>query len=231
VKGLFTHLGLFLAALLVVSGIAAIHVSAAGKRLAAGPAHEEPRAAVADHAELAYCTPPFKQVLQRVLSSCGLLSSGGRRSCQPSELQSIASISGADFNALFAPLEDRGAVLLFDKESSDLDDAAKRLLDERWDDRRGARYFLVVARASPTGSARYNQELSHKRANSILFHLQERERDDPEIERRVGLLWLGEEFAQLGTGFCGWTTSRPETRCTTESINRSAFVSWVDCRL
>jgi outer membrane protein OmpA-like peptidoglycan-associated protein len=231
VKGLFTHLGLFVLALLVVTTVAVLHVAAAGKRLAAGPSQEEPRAAVADHAELAYCTPPFKQVLQRVLSSCGLLSAGGRRSCQPSELKNVASITGQDFNALFAPLQDRGAVLLFDKESAELDEGAKRLLDERWDDRRGARYFLVVARASPAGSARYNQELSHKRANSILFHLQERERDDPEIERRVGLLWLGEEFAQLSTDFCGWSTSREGTRCTTESINRSAFASWVDCRL
>jgi len=230
-KGLFTHLALFAAALLVVTAVAIVHVSAAKHRLEAGPSEPAPQAAVADHAELAYCTPPFKQVLQRVLNSCGLLSSGGRRSCAPSELKNVASISGSDFNALFRPLEQRGAVLLFDKESSDLDDAAKRLLDERWDDRRGARYFLVVARASQTGSSHYNQELSHKRANSILFHLQERDRDDTEIERKVGLLWLGEEFAQLSTDFCGWTTSRPSTRCTTESINRSAFVSWVDCRL
>jgi len=230
-KGLLTHLGLFAAALLLVTAIAVLHVSAAGRRLEAGPSVEAPRAAVADHAELAYCTPPFKQVLQRVLNSCGLLSSGGRRSCAPSELRNVASISGSDFNALFRPLEDRGAVLLFDKESSELDDAAKRLLDARWDERRGARYFLVVARASQTGSARYNQELSHKRANSILFHLQERDREDTEIEHKVGMLWLGEEFAQLSTDFCGWTTSRPDKRCTTETVNRSAFVSWVDCRL
>jgi outer membrane protein OmpA-like peptidoglycan-associated protein len=230
-KGLFTHVGLFLLALFAVSGIAAVHVKAAGKRLAAGPTQAPVKAAVADHAELAYCTPPFKAVLQRVLGSCGLLSAGGRRSCQPSELQRVASISGRDFNDLFAPLQQRGSVLLFDRESSDLDDAAKRLLDERFADRRGARYFLVVARASQTGSSRYNQELSHKRANSILFHVQEANPDEPDIEKRVGLLWLGEEFAQLGTGFCDWTTSRPGTRCTADSINRSAFVSWVDCRI
>jgi hypothetical protein len=28
--------------------------------------------AIADHAELAYCTPQFKKVLERVLHSCGL---------------------------------------------------------------------------------------------------------------------------------------------------------------
>jgi hypothetical protein len=45
------------------------------------------------------------------------------------------------------------------------------------------------------------------------------------------LLWLGNEFAQLSTSYCDWTTSRPDEKCDDEAINRSAFVSWVDCRL
>lgn len=229
-KGLAVHMLLFVLALASVSTIAGLHVQAAGKRLRAGGRPEQ-TAATADHAQASYCTPPFMQVLHRVLDSCGLLSAGGRRSCQPGELKNVASISGDDFNALFHPLKDRGGVLLFDKESADLDDAAKALLDKKWQERRGARYFLVVARASQSGSARYNQELSHKRANSILFHVQEREQNDPDVERQLGLLWLGEEYAQLSTELCPWTNSRPEARCTPESINRSAFVSWVDCRL
>ena len=54
--------------------------------------------------------------------------------------------------------------------------------------------------------------------------------NDPELDKKVGLLWLGEEFAQLGKEYCEWTVSRPK-RCDTQGINRSAFVSWVDCQL
>jgi len=44
-------------------------------------------------------------------------------------------------------------------------------------------------------------------------------------------LWLGNEYAQLDKDFCTWSTSRQGEKCDAESINRSAFVSWVDCRL
>ena len=54
---------------------------------------------------------------------------------------------------------------------------------------------------------------------------------DPDLEKQVGLLWLGEEFAQLSKEYCNWTTSRPDKPCNEDAINRSAFVSWVDCRL
>ena len=42
---------------------------------------------------------------------------------------------------------------------------------------------------------------------------------------------LAVEFAQLDKDFCNWETSRTGSKCDEESINRSAFVSWVDCRL
>ena len=105
-----------------------------------------------------------------------------------------------------------------------------KLVEERWLDRRGARYFFVVARASRTGPPDMNRTLSHQRANSIHFFLQEKFKD-PDLEKQVGLLWLGEEFAQLPKEYCNWTTSRPDKPCNEDAINRSAFVSWVDCQL
>ena len=63
-----------------------------------------------------------------------------------------------------------------------------------------------------------------------MFHLNS-VANDPELDKKVGLLWLGNEFAQLSKAYCGWSTSRPNEKCDDEAINRSAFVSWVDCRL
>jgi outer membrane protein OmpA-like peptidoglycan-associated protein len=186
--------------------------------------------AVAEHAEVAYCTPRFKQVLERVLHSCGLATEGTRRGCKPADVKTFASISDDDFNELFTPLKDRGGVVLFDVGKEDLDEEAKKLLADRWADRKGARYFFVVARASKTGSPEKNRALSHRRANSILYYLKEIA-NDPEIEKKVGLLWLGNEFAQLSKEYCTWPNSRAGKKCDDESINRSAFVSWVDCRL
>jgi outer membrane protein OmpA-like peptidoglycan-associated protein len=186
--------------------------------------------AVADDAEAPYCTPAFKQVLERVLNACGLLGTEERRGCQPADVKTFASISDDDFNALFTPLKERGAVLMFDENSDKLDDGAKTLLDERWLDRKGARYFFVVARASKDGTTEGNRALSHKRANSVLFHLHEGSKD-PDLEKEVGMLWLGSEFAQLSNAYCDWPSSRAGKKCTPEAINRSAFASWVDCRL
>jgi len=45
------------------------------------------------------------------------------------------------------------------------------------------------------------------------------------------LLWLGNEYAQLSQEYCQWPRSRDQAECDEEPINRSAFVSWVDCRL
>ncbi len=204
-------------------------VSSANERLTT-PEAEKPKVAIADQSEVAYCTPRFKEVLDRVLHSCGLASDETRRGCKPSDVKTFASISDEDFNELFTPLKDRGAVIQFDEGMDDLDPAAKKLLEDKWFARKGARYFFVVARASKSGTQTKNRALSHRRANSVMFHLKS-VADDPEIDKKVGLLWLGNEFAQLSKEYCGWQTSRPDKKCDDEAVNRSAFVSWVDCRL
>lgn len=194
------------------------------------PKAEKPAVAIADQSEVGYCTPQFKQVLERVLHSCGLSEGETRRGCQPADVKTFASISDEDFNALFTPLKDRGAVVMFDEGEDKLDEKAKKLLEDKWFARKGARYFFVVARASKSGTQAKNRALSHRRANSVMFHLNE-VANDPEIEQKVGLLWLGNEFAQLSKDYCAWPSSRGDVKCDEEAINRSAFVSWVDCRL
>ncbi len=191
---------------------------------------EKPKVAIADQAEVAYCTPRFKEVLERVLHSCGLAQDETRRGCKPADVKTFASISDADFNELFTPLKERGAVILFDEGMQDLDEGAKKMLEDKWFQRKGARYFFVVARASKSGNQAKNRALSHRRANSVMYYLTS-VANDPEIDKKVGLLWLGNEFAQLSKDYCGWPTSRANEKCDEEAINRSAFVSWVDCRL
>jgi outer membrane protein OmpA-like peptidoglycan-associated protein len=206
-------------------------VQAAGERLTTLES-DRPQVVLADQAEAAYCTPEFKHVLERVLHACGLDGGTSRRGCQPADVKSLASISDGDFNALFAPLKERGAVLLFDNAADELDAGAKQLLDERFQDRLGARYFFVVARASKSGNMQKNRALSHRRANSVMFYLQKISGEtEEELNQRVGLLWLGNEYAQLSQEYCEWPRSRAEAECGEEPINRSAFVSWVDCRL
>lgn len=204
-------------------------VGSAKERLVT-PQAEKPKVAVAQAAEVGYCTPEFKKVLERVLHSCGLAGGGDRRGCRPADVRTFASISGEDFNALFTPLKKRGAVIMFDVGKDNLDPAAIKLLDDKWFNRRGARYFFVVARASKTGTVAKNRALSHRRANSILFHLKQVSKD-PDIDKTVGLLWLGNEYAQLSKEYCSWPNSRPDKKCDEDAINRTAFVSWVDCRL
>jgi|GEM_PF-326806 len=223
----FAALGIVLA--LVACGLVARATHAAAARLEETQS-ERPQVAIADQAEVAYCTPEFKLVLERVLHACGLEGANSRHGCQPSDVKSFASISDEDFNALFTPLKDRGAVLLFDNNSEELDAQGKKLLEERFVDRRGARYFFAVARASKSGNQAKNRALSHRRANSVKYHVAEAS-GDPDLDRKLGQLWLGNEFAQLDTQFCDWPSSRPDQKCSAESINRSVFVSWVDCRL
>jgi outer membrane protein OmpA-like peptidoglycan-associated protein len=225
-------LGALLGGIVLVALLISIRssVHAAGERLAT-PEEDRPKVAVADQAEAPYCTPQFKEVLERVLHSCGLVEGQSRRGCKPADVKTFASISDSDFNALFRPLHERGGVVLFDTGMEDLDEGAKKLIDDEWSDRRGARYFLVVARASKTGSADKNQALSHRRANSVLMHIKDSS-GEPDVDRKVGLLWLGSEFAQLDPKeFCEWSNSRSGTKCDDDAINRSAFASWVDCRL
>jgi outer membrane protein OmpA-like peptidoglycan-associated protein len=229
-RAAFVATGAAAAVVLVATGAVAAMVHGAKNRLEHPEDAAQAKVAVADDAEVAYCTPEFKQVLQRVINACGLVGSEQRRGCQPADVKTFASISDDDFNKLFAPLKDRGAVLMFDEGSDVLDDGAAKLLDARWEDRKGARYFFVVARASKDGTVEGNRALSHKRANSVMLHLKEATQD-PDLDKQVGMLWLGSEFAQFDKAYCDWPDSRSDKRCTPEAINRSAFVSWVDCRL
>ncbi len=206
-------------------------VESAATRLRTGVAEKDkPKVAIANDAEAGYCTPAFKTVLERVLHACGLVGAESRRGCQPADVKTLAQISDDDFNALFTPLRSRGAVIMFDDGSEKLDADGQKLIEELWADRRGARYFFVVARASKTGTPDFNRALSHKRANSVLFLLSDKFKD-PDLDKEVGMLWLGNEFAQLGKEYCDWNVSRDKKKCSAEAINRSAFVSWVDCQL
>lgn len=225
VGGIGVAIGLLLLVLITVRS----SVSSARDRLVT-PQADKPKVAIADNSEVAYCTPRFKEVLERVLHSCGLSSGEDRRGCQPADVKQFASISDEDFNELFTPLKDRGGVIMFDTGKEDLDEGAKKLLEERWFARKGARYFFVVARASKSGTQVKNRALSHRRANSVMFHLKEIA-NDPDLDKIVGLMWLGNEFAQLSQDYCKWPVSRTNEKCDEEAINRSAFVSWVDCRL
>jgi len=196
---------------------------------AAEAASDAPTVATAAAADEAYCTPQLRQILRRVLTSCGLIGGSGR-GCQPVEARSVATMSGDDFNALFLPMRERGGIIQFDQASSELDPGDAQLVDRVFADRRGASYFFVVSRASPEGSVETNRELSRARAETVMGHLRETF-DDPELDRQVGLLWLGEEYAQLDPSFCQWQRSGETVRCEPADLNRSAFVAWIDCVL
>jgi outer membrane protein OmpA-like peptidoglycan-associated protein len=189
-----------------------------------------PEVATASASDMNYCTGDLKVILKRVLTSCGLVAGASSRGCQPLQARQVASMSGGDFNALFTPLAERAAIIQFDNDSADLDAASIDLLEKTFSDRRGASYFFVVSRASPTGSVPHNRDLSHRRGNAVLDHIRTKFQD-PDIDQEVGLLWLGEEFAQLDKQFCQWHRSRAGGECSTEELNRSSFIAWIDCRL
>ena len=136
-------------------------------------------------------------------------------------------MNGDDFNTLFVPLSHRASIIQFDASDMALDMGGQALVEQAWSDRRGASFFFVVSRASKDGSKSKNRALSAGRAQAVLEHLRTRFQD-PDIENEVGLLWLGEEYAQLSENFCSWTRSRGE-ECNAKEINRSAFVAWIDC--
>src|SRR3954462_5599575 len=82
----------------------------------------------AEEANEAYCTPALKQILRRVLASCGLLGGGGDgRGCQPLEAKNVATMGDSDFNALFVPMKVRGGIVQFEQGSSDLSGEARGL--------------------------------------------------------------------------------------------------------
>jgi hypothetical protein len=193
---------------------------------------EEPRqakAAVATVAEEGYCTADLKKIVRRVAGACGLLGEQGR-GCRPADASKVVELSGEDFNALFMPLKERVRIIQYDMGKTNLDEGALRAVEEAWADRGGASFFFVVSRASPEGAVDKNRELSEGRAKAVMTHLKERFAD-PDIERQVGLLWLGEEFAQLGDEFCEWKRSRMGEKCDAKDINRSAFIAWIDCAI
>lgn len=184
--------------------------------------------AIAQASDDNYCTPALKQILRRVAGACGLLQEGGR-GCKPGDAKAVAAMNGDDFNALFMPLKHRVKIVQFDPEQTSLDEGATRAVEQAWGDQKGASFFFVVARASPDGAADANQQLSQSRAEAVLNHLQTKF-NDPDLKNEVGLLWLGEEYAQLGAEFCDWQRSR-EGECEQKDINRSAFVAWIDCAI
>ncbi len=224
-----THLLLTLVTLVVVGLPVAIWTRSASGRLAESQG-KAPEVATAAASDVGYCTGDLKVILKRVLTSCGLVSGASARGCQPLQARQVAAMSGGDFNALFAPLSGRAAILQFDKDSADLDPSAIALLEKTFADRRGASYFFVVSRASPEGSVDHNRDLSHRRGNAVMSAIRA-QFQDPDIDQEVGLLWLGEEFAQLDQQFCQWQRSRGTEPCTTADLNRSAFIAWIDCRL
>jgi outer membrane protein OmpA-like peptidoglycan-associated protein len=222
---------ILLALLAVPAGLTAAWIKSADTRLAetaAAPSGTE-AVPVAAASDVAYCSPELKRILRRVLMSCGLVGGNAVRGCQPVQAKSVATMSGHDFNALFKPMKDRGGIVQFDKDKSELDAADLALVDQTFADQRGASWFFVVARASPEGSVEHNRELSKARAEAVMGHLHQQFKD-PDLDKEVGMLWLGEEYAQLEAEFCDWKRSQTGS-CNTDQLNRSAFVAWIDCQL
>jgi hypothetical protein len=194
--------------------------------VAAAPGELAP---VASASDVAYCNPELKRILRRVLMSCGLVGGNAARGCQPVQAKNVATMSGHDFNALFTPMKDRGGIVQFEKDQAELDAADTGLVDQVFADQRGASWFFVVARASPEGAVEHNRELSKARAEAVMTHLRDRFKD-PDLDKEVGMLWLGAEYAQLEAEFCAWKRSASGA-CSPEQLNRSAFVAWIDCQL
>ena len=190
----------------------------------------QPKAGTASAANVEYCSPDLKKILRRVLTACGLIGGEGVRGCQPVQAKSVATMTGSDFNALFRPMKERGGIIEFEQGKTDLGPEDSQLIDKIFADQKGASYFFVVSRASPEGSVEKNRELSKQRAENVMNHLRQ-QFNDPDLDKEVGLLWLGEEFAQLEEEFYAWRRTGDPTQCKGEEINRSAFIAWIDCTL
>jgi outer membrane protein OmpA-like peptidoglycan-associated protein len=220
---------LLVVALAIPATLTGVWIKGADARLTETSATPAELAPVASASDVAYCNPELKRILRRVLLSCGLVGGDAARGCQPVQAKSVATMSGHDFNALFTPMKDRGGIVQFDKDRSELDAADLGLVDQVFADQRGASWFFVVARASPEGSVEHNRELSKARAEAVMSHLRQQFKD-PDLDKEVGMLWLGEEYAQLEFEFCAWQRSS-SAACSPEQLNRSAFVAWIDCQL
>jgi outer membrane protein OmpA-like peptidoglycan-associated protein len=218
------------AALLAVPVILTVMwIKSADARLEEATATPTEQVAIASAADVGYCSPELKKILRRVLMSCGLMGGNAARGCQPVQAKNVATMSGNDFNALFTPMKDRGGIIEFEKNKSVLTPEAIALTNQVFSDQKGASWFFVVARASPEGSTEHNRELSKARAEAVMTQLRNQFKD-PDLDKEVGMLWLGEEFAQLETTFCQWKRSSTGA-CAPEHINRSAFIAWIDCQL
>ena len=224
------RIGVLVVLLAIPAAATAKWISSADSRLQEMAATPADQPAVAAAADVGYCSPELKKILRRVLMSCGLVGGEAARGCQPVQAKNVATMSGDDFNALFRPMKERGGIVQFDLDKSELDPQDLELIDKVFSDQKGASWFFVVSRASPEGSVTHNRDLSKARAESVMGHLRERFKD-PDLDKEVGLLWLGEEFAQLQTEFCEWKRSATGTTCSPEELNRSAFVAWIDCQL
>jgi outer membrane protein OmpA-like peptidoglycan-associated protein len=224
--------GVLAVAALIPLALTATWIHSAESRVdvpAEAGAKAEPGAPVAAAADVGYCSPELKRILRRVLMSCGLVGGGAARGCQPLQAKNVATMSGPDFNALFQPMKERGGIVEFPLDKSDLGPEDLAMIDQVFADQRGASWFFVVARSSPEGSVEHNRDLSKARAEAVMAHLRAKF-TDPDLDKEVGMLWLGEEFAQLDPQFCAWKRSSTG-ECGAKEINRSAFVAWIDCQL
>lgn len=226
---IIVRIGILAVLLAIPATATGIWIGSAEARLEELSAKPGDGVAVAAASDVEYCNPELKRILRRVLMSCGLVGGEAARGCQPVQAKNVATLSGDDFNALFRPMKERGGIVQYDKDKSELDAADLALVDQVFADQRGASWFFVVSRSSPEGSVQHNRELSKARAEAVMGHLRQRFKD-PDLDKEVGMLWLGEEFAQLATEFCTWKRSSTGA-CSSEDINRSAFVAWIDCQL
>jgi outer membrane protein OmpA-like peptidoglycan-associated protein len=226
---IFARLAVVVVLLAIPATLTTTWVHSADARLAELATTSTEAAPVASASDVAYCSPNLKKILRRVLMSCGLVGGNAARGCQPIQAKNVATMSGNDFNALFKPMQDRGGIVQFDLDKSELDPGSLAMIDKVFADQRGASWFFVVARSSPEGSVEHNRDLSKARAEAVMNHLKEHFKD-PDLEKEVGMLWLGKEYAQLDAEFCKWQRSSTAA-CAAEEINRSAFIAWIDCQL
>ncbi|MEY4515049.1 MAG: hypothetical protein RLZZ450_7171 [Pseudomonadota bacterium] len=229
-RGIAVVLGFLL--FLLPAALANSWVRGADARLTSAelaPADAAPQVAVAQQANQVYCTQGLKQILHRVLTSCILIGGGGGRGCQPLEAKNVATMAGSDFNALFVPMRDRGGIVQFPLGESELDPGSTGLIDRVFAERAGELLLRRRARVQD-GATEFNRKRSEQRAQAVMDHLHTTF-DDPELDKQVGLLWLGEEYAQLDPSFCAWPRSGAAESCRPDELNCSAFLAWIECRL
>lgn len=217
---------LLIACLGIPTVLVILWMGAAEKELKAAP-DSTSDVAVASMSDDEYCSPELKRVLRRVAGACGLLAGAGR-GCQPSDAKTVAQMNDADFNALFGPMKKRTHIIQFDADVTELDDGARAAAEAAWADQGGASFFFVVSRASPDGQRQHNLDLSKERAEAVMNYITSK---DKELQKQIGLLYLGEDYAQLDEAFCDWNRSRSTEECSAKEINRSAFVAWIDCAI